>query len=125
MQRTAIKAAEAGAKVSMDLLRIPRGLNDTDISMVKLLLDLGELDEGLKDEEGWTPLWYAVAAGYDKYVSASLNSGQTDLRSRNVSGATLLHRAAYGGHEATVKLLLESAIVDADTRADNGNTPLT
>lgn len=125
MQRTATKAVEAGAKVSMDLVRTPCGLNDTDISMVKLLLDLGEFDEGSRDEEGWTPLWCAVAAGHYKYVSASLNSGQTDLRSRDAFGATLLHHAAYGGHEATVKLLLESATIDADARANNGNTPLT
>lgn len=125
MQRTATKAVEAGAKVSMDLLRTPCGLNDIDISMAKLLLDLGEFNEGSKDEEGWTPLWCAVAAEYDEYVLASLNSSQTDLRSRDAFGATLLHYAAYGGHEATVKLLLESATIDADTRAKNGNTPLT
>ena len=92
--------------------------------MVKLLLDLGEFNEGSKNEEGWTTLWYAVAAGYDKYVSASLNSRQTELRSRDAFGAILLYHAAYSGHEVTVKLLSESTTINADARANNSNTPL-
>lgn len=118
-ERTAVKAVEAGAKLTIDMLKTPHKRSDAAMSMVKLLLDLGEFDPRVPCSgrwTRWTPVWYAVDVGYDSFVRTQLNSDQVDLGSRDASGRTLLWHAASRGLESTVRLLLESDMIDADAK---------
>ena len=64
----------------------------------------------------------AVKAILNRLNSSDINT--VDADSKDESGRTPLSRAAAGGHEAVVKLLVEIAGVDADSKDNRGRTPL-
>jgi hypothetical protein len=109
-ERTVTKAVQAGAKITIEMLTIPSCSNDTDVLMVKHLLDLGKIDRCSVNSQGWTSLMHAVAVGHDAFVKSHLDSYPAEIgsRSRDKYGTTLLERAANRRHESTARLLLES-----------------
>ncbi|KAH8693478.1 ankyrin repeat-containing domain protein, partial [Phaeosphaeriaceae sp. PMI808] len=50
--------------------------------------------------------------------------GKVDMNSKDNNGQTPLSWAAMKGHEAVVKLLLETGKVDVDLKDNDGCTPL-
>ena len=72
------------------------------------------LENGLRDNNGRTPLWLAAYHGQDDLnLNNSDNYGQTPLMS-----------AAWGGHEGVVKMLLARDNVNPDKPNISGRTPL-
>jgi hypothetical protein len=126
-ERTVAKAVQAGAKITIEMLTIPSCSNDTDVLMVKHLLDLGKIDRCSVNSQGWTSLMHAVAVGHDAFVKSHLDSYPAEIgsRSRDKYGTTLLERAANRRHESTARLLLESDGVDPEAKNNFGKTALT
>ncbi|KAF5009808.1 hypothetical protein FDECE_4016 [Fusarium decemcellulare] len=78
-------------------------------AVVQLLLDSGRVNPNLKDNSGWTPLLYAA---------------RVDPNLENTGGRTPLSFAAEYGHEAVVKLFLDSSQANLDSNDAYGRTPL-
>lgn len=74
------------------------------------------------DEDGWTPLFHAAAAGHESVVDLLLLY-HADIELKDEFGRTPLSHAASGGHESVVRLLIHrGASVDSTSR--DGSTPL-
>jgi ankyrin repeat protein len=95
-------------------------------AVIKVLLDVRNIDLNVMDQNGRTPLWWAADKGHEAVVQLLLATGKVDIklhdsRSRN----TPLHCAALRGHGGVVQLLLDTGVVDVDLK--NGGrkqTPL-
>ena len=80
-----------------------------------------------KDPKGWPSLHFAAKTGNETAVKFLLDTGQTDVNSRDMSSQyrkTALGLAAENGHEAVVMLLLASNQVDVNSKDYHGMTPL-
>ncbi|KAH8890021.1 hypothetical protein GQ53DRAFT_766445 [Thozetella sp. PMI_491] len=73
----------------------------------QMLLDNGATTEA-KDNNGWTPLLWASAKGYEAVVRQLLDNGAATEAKDNY-GQTPLSRAAASGHETVVRLLKQRA----------------
>ncbi|KAE9548696.1 hypothetical protein FO519_008094 [Halicephalobus sp. NKZ332] len=62
----------------------------------------------VRNEEGWTPLMYAVAIGRPRVIKLLLNYGAS-LKDTNNFGQSALMLAASFGHEGVIKLLADHA----------------
>ncbi|SCO24412.1 unnamed protein product [Fusarium fujikuroi] len=93
-------------------------------AVVKLLLDNPDLDPDVKDEEGQTPLSWAVRNRHKAIVKLLLFTGKVDPEVRDKGGRTLLSLAAENGDEAIVKLLLKTGKVDPSAKDRYGRTPI-
>ncbi|KAL8310334.1 hypothetical protein RB597_010258 [Gaeumannomyces tritici] len=113
-------------------------------AVVKQLLATGKVDADSKDENGRTPLLYAAdgsimqrfAASPQRLVAPQLPSNHVIrdyqmqlmlLEQQNTKGGLLMaRREQYDiyGHEAVVKLLLATGKVDANSKDEDGRTPL-
>lgn len=69
--------------------------------------------------EGCTPLHHP---GRSQHISLSLEYGP-DLQAKDSEGWTVLHQAAWNGHEKTVKYVLKKG-ADISSKAENGWTAL-
>ncbi|QPC65816.1 hypothetical protein HYE67_008047 [Fusarium culmorum] len=92
--------------------------------VVKKLLEDGEADSSMADEDGWRPLHFACSAGHTAVVEELLaheaNPELTDSRGRNI-----LHIASTCGHIATFQHIVErypKLLEQSTTRS--GMTPL-
>jgi hypothetical protein len=69
----------------------------------------------MPDSEGRQPLWNAVNEGRTAVVELLLNTNKVDTNAGDIFiGTTPLHRAAFSGHLAIVKLLLKQADVEIE-----------
>ncbi|RFU26911.1 hypothetical protein B7463_g9427, partial [Scytalidium lignicola] len=96
-------------------------LKDGHEAVVKLLLEKGA-DVNMVDEDGRTPLFYAVQLEYKTIIKLLLEKG-ADLEMKDYNGWMPLFYAVKYGRKAIVKLLLEN---DADLNVEDkyGQTPL-
>jgi len=76
----------------------------------------------LRNEEGWTPLMYAVAIGRLRVIKLLLNHGAS-LKDTNNFGQSSLMLAASFGHESVIKLLAEHAREQAEVY-NNSKAPI-
>jgi ankyrin repeat protein len=94
-----------------------------DIVKLKALLDK---DPGLlyaKDEQGKTPLHWAVGRGQPEAMKVLLDIYKVDVNVRNDNQGTPLHVAASQAQPEAARILIaHGATVDARTK--NGSTPL-
>jgi ankyrin repeat domain-containing protein 50 len=98
------------------------------VAVIKLLLKAGA-SISLKDDIGGTPLSYAACNGRDDVLKPLLEKRtkkRTKKRPAEEDGISmvLLSSAAKQGHEAVVKLLLETGNVDPDLGDGERRTPL-
>ena len=85
-------------------------------AVVKLLLDVGNVDIESRNISGQTPLSLAATNGHAAVVQLLLEKDNVDVNSTTFQGQTPLSRAADNGHEAVVKLLLETGKVDVKSQ---------
>lgn len=99
------------------------------LEIVELLLSLDNIDANSRDNEGRTPLSWAIT-----YLSKEdnelpvvfqtlLDRSSDSLSSKDLHGRTLLSRAAETGQRTVIERLLEKDI-DPDMKDDDGRTPL-
>jgi ankyrin repeat protein len=93
-------------------------------AVIKLLLEMGEVDTDSRDNDGQTPLSRAAMNGHEAVIKLLLETGEVDADSRDNNGQTPLSWAAMNGREAVIKLLLETGKVDTDSRDYDGRTSL-
>nr|XP_053654674.1 serine/threonine-protein phosphatase 6 regulatory ankyrin repeat subunit B-like [Cherax quadricarinatus] len=86
---------------------------------VKMLLDAGA-DVNCQDDDGQTPLYYAVKNNNVDIVQMLLNNSRCDPRNK---GGTVLHIAVVKGYDDCVKMLLDAG-ADVNCQDDYGQTPL-
>ena len=94
-----------------------------DITKLKILLDK---DPGLlyaKDEQGKTPLHWAVGRGQPEAMTVLLDIYKVDVNVRNDNQGTPLHVAASQAQPEAARILIEHK-ADIDPRTRNGSTPL-
>jgi ankyrin repeat protein len=92
--------------------------------VVKLLLDIGEVDVDSKDNDGQTPLSWACENGHAAVIKLLLETGKVNFDSKDSGGLTPLSWAALNGHIAAVKILLETGKAQPDLKDRYGRTPL-
>ncbi|KAK5988600.1 Receptor-interacting serine/threonine-protein kinase 4 [Cladobotryum mycophilum] len=90
-------------------------------AVVKILLTHPELDPNLQtnviNKIGKTPISIAAEKGYKEVVALLLPDPRVDLNA-------VLCCAAFGGHEAVVRLLLQSGKIGVNFKAYRNSTPL-
>jgi ankyrin repeat protein len=94
------------------------------VKMVKWLLEKDSIDPNSKDNNGRTPLSWAVEKGNDEVVGLLLEKDNIDLNSKDKDGRTLLWWAAGRGRSALVNLLLAKERVNPDSKDKDARTPL-
>ncbi|KAK5562498.1 hypothetical protein LTR43_011895 [Exophiala xenobiotica] len=98
-------------------------MND-HLQVVKLVLELDDVDSNSKDGMSRTPLSWAAARGQEKIVKLLLAKDTVDHNSQDMYGQIPLLLAAGNGHEAVVKLLLANSATLSDSKDKFGRTPL-
>ena len=96
---------------------------DPAMDIVKLLIDIIDLDTDLRDGDGRTPLSHASESGMRGVVEMILESGKADVNSRDCNGISPLSFAAFERGEAVVSLLIKHGAI-VDSRCDLGRTAL-
>jgi len=92
-----------------------------DLAKVKNHLEKGT-DVDIKDEVGWTPLYWAVSMGQTGVAELLIAEG-ADVGINAKDGSTTLHQAARAGAVTLVRLLIDKGI-DVNVKETYGNTPL-
>jgi pectate lyase len=105
----------------IDTSGIHRAACAGDLASVKRHLDKG-VETDIRDEMGWTPLYWASSAGQKKTAEYLIANGASVATQAN-DNSTALHQAAKAGSTETVRLLLaEGADINAVDK--QGCTPL-
>lgn len=92
-----------------------------DAVRVEALLQAGANSNTI-DPEGFTPLFWASAAGSKQIVAALINAS-ADVNGRALFGDTPLMAAAAWGHEEVVRLLLDHG-ANVNAKTDQSSGPL-
>lgn len=119
---TAIKALEAGAKISLDTLI--DAIRAGNISTLKILLEADDSDVHSEDAHGRTPFAVACSEGQTDIVEFFLRTYNVDIELRDNCGMTPFSWACLRGKLPVVMALLETGKVDVESRDDGGQTPL-
>jgi ankyrin repeat protein len=86
---------------------------------------MDNIEPDAKDNQGRTPLSYAVeASDTDESIKLLLAVDNVDPDSRDCQGRTPLSYAAGIGRGQAVELLLSRYDVNPDSKDDNGRTPI-
>ena len=94
--------------------------NNTDIELVKLLLQFGD-NINIQNNSGLTLLHLAAMDNKSKIIQLLLEDG-ADVNIKTKSGLTPLHWAAAEGYLECVQLLLENG-ADVNIKTEYGETP--
>ncbi|KAL7916811.1 hypothetical protein GGI35DRAFT_49562 [Trichoderma velutinum] len=99
-------------------------IKNGDVEVMKFLL-AGSADEDAVSNYGWLVLISASFRGDADTVRGLLATNKVDPDSRDKrAGRTALSWASENGHEAVVKLLLDTDKVDVNSTNGDGGTPL-
>ena len=84
------------------------------------------VESDVRDARTANLLHIASQNGLLSVIEKVVNSGKSfDLDSKDLDGLTPLSRAATGGHEAVVRLLIQQDSIDINSKDRGGLTPLT
>ncbi|KAK6505067.1 hypothetical protein TWF481_006990 [Arthrobotrys musiformis] len=92
-------------------------------SLIKLLVESGQVDPNIADNKNRTPLLFAVRARDEGLVRFLLSVEKTDPNLGDDERAPLSYAAQYG-YDTIVKLLLQTKKVDPNCKDKSGRTPL-
>jgi ankyrin repeat protein len=87
------------------------------VTVVKLLLETGQVVIDSKDCEDYMSFSWAVERGHADVVRLLLGTGQVEVDSKDEYGCTPLSNTITRGHVTLVKLLLETGQVDPESPA--------
>ncbi len=104
-----------------DKLLIEEAAGECDTATCTMLIEQGA-DVNARDEDGNTPLLWAVLAGNMQVVLTMLRRG-ADLNCKNNEGETPLHWAAVTGSVEVASLLIQGG-ADANVADEVGITPI-
>ncbi|MBP6870322.1 ankyrin repeat domain-containing protein [Candidatus Babeliales bacterium] len=79
-----------------------------NLEIVKMLLQVGNVDINCYGEGGFTPLQYAALFGYEDIVKELLQQKNIDIHIIDGDGCQPLYVAACGGYHKIVKMLLDA-----------------
>lgn len=94
--------------------------------VAKFLLDNGvtiDISSDTKYNNNFTPLYYALDYDYVPMAKLLLDYNAS-INAQDISGNTLLHKAAIGGRVDFVKLFLQKKDTFLYEQSGNGSTPL-
>ncbi|OAL43444.1 ankyrin [Pyrenochaeta sp. DS3sAY3a] len=91
---------------------------------VKFLLDTGKFDINASDDDGWTPLLWAIGKGHMRFVELFIATEEADLNQQGPFERPALWWAAMNRHYAVVNLLLETGKVNVNATDKTGSTLL-
>lgn len=92
-----------------------------DLAGAKRLVEEGT-DVDIKDEFGWTPLYWAASTGQMEVAEFLIAKG-ANVQAKTNNEETPLHQASKSGVEKLVELLI-SKNADVNAKDKSGNTPL-
>ncbi|EAR89739.2 ankyrin domain protein (macronuclear) [Tetrahymena thermophila SB210] len=95
----------------------------SDLKMVRLLVEKGNVDINCKESEGFTPFMAACANGKLEIVEYLMNRN-CKIYSKNQQGQTAIHRAAFYGEVQVIRSLLKNTKLQLTSRDSRGNTCL-
>lgn len=93
-------------------------------SIVKLLLNSGQIEPGWRESDGQTALCYAALWNDASIVKLLLDMGEVEVDSKDNYGRTPLSYAMTSGSYAIVELLLDTGKVAIESKDNEGRTPL-
>ncbi|XP_067650426.1 ankyrin repeat domain-containing protein 50-like [Haliotis asinina] len=99
------------------------GCSGGHLDVVKYLLSLCILDINSRANIGKTPLMKAAHEDHTDIVELLVRKGANVLQVDG-TGSNVLHWACSGGHLDVVKYLLSLCVLDINSRAQGGRTPL-
>ncbi|KZL65007.1 ankyrin repeat protein [Colletotrichum incanum] len=85
---------------------------------------LGNLGINVQDDLGRTPLFYAVARGFEEFTKSLLEFPSADADKRDIYNRTPLAYASSLGNTTIVDCLINTGGVDVNSRDKAGRTPL-
>jgi ankyrin repeat protein len=80
-------------------------------------------DQGIRDQDGSTPLHVAAKEGFKESVKLLIERG-ADVTSMDENGYMALHLAAEEGHRSVVELMISNENVRIDAKSRSGMTAL-
>lgn len=119
---TVIKALEAGAKISLDMLMGAIGAGH--LSTLRILLEADDSAVHSEGDGGRTPFAVACKDGHTDIVNFFLHTYSVDMEARDINGMTPLSLACVCGQLPVVAALLKTGKVDVESRDTHGHTPL-
>ena len=114
--------ADLGNEASQEILML--AIQHGHLAIAKLLLEIGQAEVNLQDQNGKTPLSLATSHGNIAIVELLLKTGQAKVNLQNQNGKTPFSLAAEYGHLAIAKLLLETGQAEFNSKNCYGKTPL-
>ena len=97
---------------------------NSNIEIVKLLLEQPNIDMNTKNYYGKTPLYLACEENHVETVKLLLKHPDIDVNSKTNNGKTSLHRACNINSIEIVKLLLAHPNISVNVKDDNVNSSL-
>merc|ERR1712224_622881 len=94
-----------------------------DVKAVAAGIGRGADVNAVDAQRGKTPLNLAASAGHVEVVKCLL-SAAADVNTVNKFDQTALHKAAFEGHTAIVRILLTMDGIDLNAKNEHGMTPL-
>jgi len=92
-----------------------------DVSQVKTFVEQ-KADINIKDEFGWTPLYWATSLGQTEVAKFLVSKG-ADVNAKDSSNRTPLHQAVVTGNEKLAELFIANS-ADINAKNNYGQTPL-
>ncbi|KAH6970692.1 hypothetical protein BKA56DRAFT_559122 [Ilyonectria sp. MPI-CAGE-AT-0026] len=93
-------------------------------AIVQLLLAKDGVDINATNDEGWTPLLYAVSNRNEEIVQLLLANDGVDINAKDGDGWSPLLWAARHGDVVVARLLLSKDGIDVEPEDNDGKTPL-
>lgn len=92
--------------------------------VVKLLLEISQIDVNAQDINGQTSLSAAAIRGHESVVSLLLARSDIDVEKQDINGQSPLSLAAMRGEEQVVKSLVMTGKADMNSNDKNRRVPL-
>jgi len=94
------------------------------IDIVKILIEIEDIDVNSQNNEGFSALHFAAQYGLNEIVESLTNHPCININIETENGWTPLHAATQFGWKDIVKMLLKVSDIDVNVKTNEGNSPL-